>query len=293
MPTGTRQDARKSITLGTILIAGLSLTTTGLAATVKLNKKQLQVEQAAAKSKFTSWLQTTFTQCGESYFAKSTYYPFVYEFVGLSIAFGYTDQSIDELNRITTVNVPLKFSATKSRMSARPDTLLWLPGLRALNGSAAEDVNVKRVNSDWSVEPGSWYYQRRLGPIPCNKVPASMKQASPETMEEPIEPALGTTDDVGEANPKTEKSKPDTPPGSDNDWYLIAALACERKNPSEMLALGKALGVSMSTRDVWENGKVVATAISASDGSSAQYYRGKARCEAALTRETKDLDRYK
>jgi hypothetical protein len=82
-------------------------------------------------------------------------------------------------------------------------------------------------------------------------------------------------------------------PSSDSDWYMIATGACEPKDPRAMLELGKVLGVAMSTRDIKEHGKVVATTISAADGSSAIFYRGKTRCEAALAREMKELDRYK
>jgi len=78
----------------------------------------------------------------------------------------------------------------------------------------------------------------------------------------------------------------------DSDWYLAAAGTCEVSDPRSMLQMGKLLGVEMQARDVKENGKVVATTIHAADGSSATYYRGKARCQAALRRESKDVDRY-
>lgn len=81
-------------------------------------------------------------------------------------------------------------------------------------------------------------------------------------------------------------------PKPDADWYLAAAGACEVNDPRTMLAMGKMLGVEMRARDVKENVKVVATTIHAADGSSAAYYRGKVRCEAALRRESKELNRY-
>lgn len=76
------------------------------------------------------------------------------------------------------------------------------------------------------------------------------------------------------------------------DWYLAAAGTCEVNDPRTMLAMGKLLGVAMRARDSKEKGKVVATTIYAADGSSATYYRGKARCQAALSRESEDLGRY-
>lgn len=76
----------------------------------------------------------------------------------------------------------------------------------------------------------------------------------------------------------------------DNEWYLLNGLLCELHDPREMIALLKVFGVTPSMKDVKEAGKVVATTITAPDGSSGTYYRGKARCERALKR---DFDRYK
>ena len=277
---------------------------TASAQSAKLTRKQVEAD---AKTQFSLWLEKTFTKCGSSYFAKSHYYTYVYEFEGPTLVVGPADRTFDKLNNVTTVTVPLRFSAQKSRVSARPDTLLWSPGLRGLmsGGSQNAELTATRVNDQWTVEPGSWYYDQRMGPIACDDIPDSMAPPHPEGA-----PASAGTSAEGAAKQNigvttAETTKPSEPsrvdptqpanptPTSDNDWFLLTALECEPKNPRDLLALGKGLGQSMSARDVKEGGRIVSTTITAADGSSVQFYRGKARCEAALQREAKDLDRYK
>ena len=83
-------------------------------------------------------------------------------------------------------------------------------------------------------------------------------------------------------------------PEDDSEWYLLVnGMECEAHDPRQLIAMSQMVGVSLSIRDVKEAGKVVATTITAPDGSEAKYFRGKARCEQSLTRARSELDRYK
>jgi hypothetical protein len=260
----------------------LALTSPAFAATTIPSKEM----QAEVTTQFSLWLAKTFTKCGSSYFAKSYSNDSVYEFVGPKLAMGGVTQTVDELNHITTVSVPLQFSAIKSRMSARPSTLLWIPGLRRLlrDGSVNAEVTATRVNNDWYVKPGSWYYRQRFGPIDCDQLPSSIAPPDQSATVRLAEPE-------GASSPTPPPPK--ASPVSDGDWYVLAALACEPRAPSDILALGKVLGLTMRAQDVKEGGRIVATTISGSDGSSARFYRGKVRCQTVLQREANGLDRYK
>jgi hypothetical protein len=93
------------------------------------------------------------------------------------------------------------------------------------------------------------------------------------------------------AEPAKADARP-AAPKADNTWYLLTSGTCDPQDPASLLALGQLLGQSMTSRDVKQQGKVVATTISADDGSTAKFYRGKARCEAAAKQQLGDLTRY-
>lgn len=172
-------------------------------------------------------------------------------------------------------------------------------------GSQDAELTAARVNDQWTVEPDSWYYDQRQGPIACDDLPDSMApQPQAGTSASAGSSAKGVAqqsdEDATEETAKPSEPSPGDPaqpanptPTSNNDWFLLSALECEPKNPGNLLALGKVLCQSMSARDVKEGGRIVATTITAADGSAVQFFRGKARCEAALQRDAKDLDRYK
>jgi len=270
-----------------ICVVCISLIATAVGAPRDLSRKQIEAE---AKTRFQLWLANTFTQCGDSYFAKHRHYDFVYQVVGPTIAFGAIDQSFDKLNNITIVTISVQFSAQKSRMSARPDTLLWQPGLHALltSGGTDVDVTVKGTNNQWTVEPGSWYYDVPIDQIPCDEIPETMGGPAEDKSATQAPQASSTdTAQAGEPTATAESSA-----ASENAWYLLGPLSCERQDPRSVLASAKLLGTSVVAHDEKDGGKIVATTISAADGSSARFYRGKKRCEAALKRGLQDLDRY-
>lgn len=85
----------------------------------------------------------------------------------------------------------------------------------------------------------------------------------------------------------------------DNTWYNTVNGFCQPEDPRAALAMSRAMGTTVRADDVHENGKVVATVITISNGPeevSAFYYRGKARCEAALkdaaAKQHQEFDRY-
>jgi len=259
-------------------------------ANIKLSSKEIQADGTQA---YLAWFDQTFIKCGDQRFMGATgiySHVYVYEIVGHKHAIVDSPRrEYDKANDTTYFSVDFELSADRSRFDARPDD--WSPGLNHLQtGGWPLKVAATRVNSlPWEVV-AKWARDFHPVHIECKDVPKSMLRAG-LSFERPASPNStleGTPTPEPAAKPGTTQPTP-----AAGEWYMLAGLSCEPGNPVDLIAMSKLLGVSVVPRDVKEGGKVIATTISADDGSVARYFRGRARCEAAIRHDVSDLDRYK